>query len=217
MDVTVRAAVAPEASPGGPAGQPFDLPGGPDAALLLHGLTGSPFEMRYLAERLHAAGLRCLGPVMPGHGGDARALQGLPWATWVEGARRELARLDGARRTFIVGCSMGALVACALAHALPERVDGLALLAPALAMVGLEPFRALAGFARPLLVVAGTADQYCPREALERLARELPRATVRTVEGAEHFFFGKLFALGEIVAAWARDVAGASTSADAEA
>jgi carboxylesterase len=148
--VTLRAAAAPEPNPSGPAGQPFDLPGGPDAALLLHGLTGSPFEMRHVAERLHAAGLRCVGPLMPGHGGDPRALQGLPWASWVEGARRELARLDGARRTFVVGCSMGALVACALAHALPEKVDGLALLAPALRLAGTARLAALLARHTPL-------------------------------------------------------------------
>ena len=116
---------------------PFDLPGresadGVDAVLLLHGLSGSPFEMRHVAERLHADGARCLGPVMPGHGGDPRALAGLSWRTWVEGARQELFRLEGARRTCVVGCSMGALVALVLAHEHPDRVDGLALLAPAL-------------------------------------------------------------------------------------
>jgi carboxylesterase len=121
-----------ETGPSPTAGAPFDLQGGPDAVLLLHGLTGSPFEMRHVAERLNAQGLRCLGPVMPGHGGEPSALARLPWPAWVEGARRELLRLDGARRTFVVGCSMGALVACELAHALPDRVNGLALLAPAL-------------------------------------------------------------------------------------
>jgi carboxylesterase len=137
--VTARGATAsdaarPSAAGGelGASGAPFDLAGGPDAALLLHGLTGSPFEMRHVAERLSARGVRCLGPVMAGHGGDPGALRDLSWMDWVEQARRDLARLDGARRTFVVGCSMGALVACALAHALPARVDGLALLAPAL-------------------------------------------------------------------------------------
>jgi carboxylesterase len=119
-------------------GFPFDLPGRPgeegalDSALLLHGLSGSPFEMRHVAERLNRDGMRCLGPVMAGHGGDPRALAGLPWRAWVDGAREQLFRLTGSRRTFVVGCSMGALVACALAHEHPDRVDGLALLAPAL-------------------------------------------------------------------------------------
>ena len=51
-------------------GSPFDLPGRPggaDAALLLHGLTGSPFELRPVADRLHAAGVRCVAPALPGH------------------------------------------------------------------------------------------------------------------------------------------------------
>jgi carboxylesterase len=50
----------------------------------------------------------------------------------VDGARDELLRLQGARRTVAVGCSMGALAALVLAHEHPERVDGLVLLAPAL-------------------------------------------------------------------------------------
>ncbi len=100
--------------------------------LLLHGLTGSTFELVPVARALHAAGMRCLAPVMAGHGGSPRALAGVPWAEWVGKARRDLGRLEGARRTFVVGCSMGALVACALAHDQPARVDGLVLLAPAL-------------------------------------------------------------------------------------
>ncbi len=113
-------------------GKEFELRGGPDAALLLHGLTGSTFELVPVARALHAAGIRCLAPVMAGHEGTPGALAGVPWPEWVGKARRDLARLEGARRTFVVGCSMGALVACALAHDQPARVDGLVLLAPAL-------------------------------------------------------------------------------------
>jgi carboxylesterase len=112
-------------------GRPFDLPGGPDAALLLHGLTGSPFEVRPVAEALNRGGARCLGPAMAGHPSPDE-LAATPWPAWVEGARQALLRLEGARRTWIVGCSMGALVACALAREHPDRVDGLVLLAPAL-------------------------------------------------------------------------------------
>ena len=113
-------------------GREFELPGGPDAVLLLHGLTGSTFEMTHLARRLAAAGMRCLAPVMAGHGGPPAELVGVGWREWVAKARGDLVRLSGARRTFVVGCSMGALVACALAHDAPERVDGLVLLSPAL-------------------------------------------------------------------------------------
>ena len=126
-------------------GGEFELAGGPDAVLLLHGLTGSTFEVYPVAERLHRAGLRCLAPVMAGHGGSAADLAGVPWAEWVGKARRDLARLDGARRRFVVGCSMGALVACALAHDQPARVDGLVLLAPALELAAGGKLGALLG------------------------------------------------------------------------
>ncbi len=131
-------------------GGEFDLAGGPDAVLLLHGLTGSTFELAPVARRLHADGLRCLAPVMAGHGGAARELAGVPWPAWIAEARRDLARLAGARRTFVVGCSMGALVACALAHDLPDRVDALVLLAPALELQAAGRLGALLGRA-PLL------------------------------------------------------------------
>lgn len=131
-------------------GREFELEGGPDAVLLLHGLTGSTFELVPVARRLHAAGMWCLAPVMAGHGGAASELAGVPWAEWVGKARRDLARLGGARRTFVAGCSMGALVACALAHDLPARVDALVLLAPALELQPQGRLGALLGRA-PLL------------------------------------------------------------------
>jgi carboxylesterase len=124
---------------------PFDLPGRPggaDAALLLHGLTGTPFELRPVADRLSRAGVRCLAPVLPGHE-SADALSRSSWLDWVGGARDALASLGETRRTLVVGSSMGALVACTLAVENPGRVDGLALLAPALE---LQPLGKLAGW-----------------------------------------------------------------------
>ena len=138
-------------------GRPFDLPGGPDAALLLHGLSGSPFEVRPLADRLYVEGVHCLGPLLAGHGSDPEELRSVAWTDWVEGAREHLFRLQGARRTLVVGCSMGALVALALAHDHPDRVDGLALLSPALrltaapALGGLLARRTPLGAVLPLL------------------------------------------------------------------
>jgi len=126
-------------------GSPFDLPGRPggtDAALLLHGLTGSPFELRPVADRLAQAGVHCLAPLLPGHE-SAEALARTSWQDWVAGAREALRQLGEARRTLVVGSSMGALAACALAAEDPGRVDGLALLAPALE---LQPLGKVAGW-----------------------------------------------------------------------
>jgi uncharacterized protein len=104
------------------------------------------------------------------------------------------------------GYSFGAAVAARIA--MRRSIAGLALIAPPLAMPALANLGELAGFTHPLLVVAGTMDQYCPLDALKGLATSIPQATIHTVDGADHFFFGKLFPLGEIVRAWARTIAG---------
>src|SRR5436853_6116137 len=53
---------------------PFALGDGPDACLLLHGLTGAPSEVRPIGEALAKAGMRAVGPLLPGHGTTPRAL-----------------------------------------------------------------------------------------------------------------------------------------------
>jgi alpha/beta superfamily hydrolase len=52
-----------------------------------------------------------------------------------------------------------------------------------------------------MLVVAGTRDTYCPVDALHQLARTTG-AEKQIIEGADHFFFGKLYPLGEAIRAW---------------
>ena len=158
----------PRPSDPGPAidhGGELDLPGGPDAALLLHGLTGSTFELHPLAARLRAEGLRVLAPVMAGHGGEPGALRGLSAGAWVAAAAGHLDRLRGARRCFLVGCSMGALVACALARERPGEVHGLVLLSPALRLALPARLGVLLGRLRPLaglVVPKGGSDVHDP-------------------------------------------------------
>jgi carboxylesterase len=133
-------------------GLEFEIPGGPDAVLLLHGLTGSTFEVHPVAERLARAGRRCLAPVMAGHGGPPSRLVGVPWEEWIAQAERDFARLAGARRRVVVGFSMGALVACALAHAHPGEIAALVLMAPALE---LQPSGLLGGLLGCLPIARG--------------------------------------------------------------
>jgi carboxylesterase len=98
---------------------------------------------------------------MAGHGGVPGDLVGVAWTEWVAKAARDLDRLAGARRTVVVGCSMGALVACALAHDHPARVDGLVLLAPALELAWPGRLAALlgrCGLARVIVPKAAGSD-----------------------------------------------------------
>lgn len=113
--------------------------------------------------------------------------------------------LPAGGRLAAVGYSFGAAIAARVA--MRRSLAGVALVAPALAVRELSDLDGLADVTGHVLLVAGTADAYCPVEALQRLGGAVPRATVRTVDGADHFFFGKLYPLGEIVGAWAREVA----------
>jgi carboxylesterase len=54
------------------------------AVLCVHGLTGTPYEVRPPAEALAEAGFYCEGPLLPGHGTIHTELQRLPRARWID-------------------------------------------------------------------------------------------------------------------------------------
>src|SRR5712692_3545910 len=98
----------------GPAA-PFSLGEGDDACLLLHGLTGAPAEVRPVGEALARAGFRAVGPLLPGHGTSPQDLEAVTRSDMLDAAREALLSLRGARRVYLCGLSMGALLAVRLA------------------------------------------------------------------------------------------------------
>src|SRR5258707_11878236 len=94
----------------GPAA-PFSLGEGDDACLLLHGLTGSPAEVRPVGEALARAGFRAVGPVLPGHGTVPEDLYAVTRGDLLAAARAALLELRRARRIFLCGLSAGGLPA----------------------------------------------------------------------------------------------------------
>lgn len=116
---------------------PFDFkPDAParGAVLLLHGFTGSPWDLRPLGEALAHGGYRAVCPVLPGHGEEAGELPSFTeqhWEQAAETALRQLSHEEGGP-VHVVGFSMGALLALVLAANHRARVRSLALLAPAL-------------------------------------------------------------------------------------
>src|SRR3954452_5961427 len=90
----------------GPA-DPFSLGEGDVACLLLHGLTGSPAEVRPVGEALARAGVRAVGPLLPGHGTSPEALYVTTRADLLHAAEPALLSLHGARRIFLCGLSVG--------------------------------------------------------------------------------------------------------------
>ncbi len=115
-----------------------------------------------------------------------------------------LAREAGATTLAIAGYSFGAWVAAA-AGSRDARVGGLALIAPPL---GHYDFGGVEGKRVPTLAVCGTADPYCPAADFQRFVARFGWVTPVVIDGADHFFFGKLFPLGEVVGDWARRLAG---------
>ena len=90
---------------------PFDHTGDGRGVLLLHGFTGTPFEMAFLGERLAA------------HAGTT-------WRDWLASAEAALAALRRrCDRVAVVGLSMGALLALRLARQHPAEIAALGLLA----------------------------------------------------------------------------------------
>nr|APZ78848.1 alpha/beta hydrolase [Stigmatella aurantiaca] len=110
---------------------PFELGRGDDACLLLHGFTGSPWEMLPLGEALAAQGMYVKAPRLPGHGTTPEALLKVNHRDWEQAAAESLRSLTGFRRVFVAGLSMGALLALGLAAQFPQVVRGLVLIAPA--------------------------------------------------------------------------------------
>ncbi len=112
-------------------------PGTERAVLLLHGFNDTPQSMRYLAERLHAAGYTVHAPRLPGHGGSLRELatdaRATRWRAAVERALADLRRSH--RQVFVCGQSMGGALTVELAAAHPD-LPAIALLAP---FIGLDP------------------------------------------------------------------------------
>jgi carboxylesterase len=114
--------------------QPFDLPGPGRPCLLLHGFTGTPYEVRPLGEALARRGYRAVGPRLAGHASTAEALGRSNAAAWYQSALQALQALapgPEARPVHLLGLSVGAMLALRLAAEFPERIATLTLLAPA--------------------------------------------------------------------------------------
>ena len=57
------------------------------AVLLIHGMTGAPGEMKFLAKRLHKRGFSVAAPLLAGHGVDEANLLRTTWRDWLGSVR----------------------------------------------------------------------------------------------------------------------------------
>lgn len=98
--------------------EPFFLPGNRTGCLLVHGLTGTPKEMRWMGEYLHARGLTVLAIRLAGHATSPADLVRTRWQDWMASVEDGLNLLrDCCDQVFIAGLSLGgALTLLAAAH-----------------------------------------------------------------------------------------------------
>ena len=119
-------------------------------ALLLHGLSDSPYSLRRLAEILYQRGFYVLALRLPGHGTIPAALTEVRWEDWRAasriGAKHVRKRIGSEPPFFVAGFSNGGALAVTYAldamvnEQLPEP-DQLLLFSPE---IGISPFASIA-------------------------------------------------------------------------
>jgi carboxylesterase len=101
--------------------------------LLIHGLSGTPMELRYVAQRLEKEGHTVYCPLLAGHSGGTKTLRASRWQDWYASVEKAHDKLRTVCETVIVGgISAGGILSLILAARRPDQVSGLVLYAPTL-------------------------------------------------------------------------------------
>ena len=107
------------------------LAGGATGFLLMHGLGGTPVELRFVAQGLNRAGYTVMCPQLAGHGGSDELLNTATWHDWLAGAETAFDELRKRCDHVIVGgLSAGSIVSLHLAAKRRSEIAGLTLFSP---------------------------------------------------------------------------------------
>ncbi|MGE5156362.1 MAG: alpha/beta fold hydrolase [Betaproteobacteria bacterium] len=99
--------------------------------LLLHDFGGSPATLRAWGQSLANAGFTVDIPRLPGHGTRWPDLNRTTWPDWADSANSQLTTLRSTLdRVYVMGLSLGAILALRLAQQRPGDVAGLVLVNP---------------------------------------------------------------------------------------
>jgi carboxylesterase len=123
--------------------------------LLIHGLGGTPVELRFIAQGLARAGYTVYCCQLAGHCGTPEELRRSSWREWYQSVEEAHAKLRQHCDVILAGgLSMGGILAIHLAQHRPASVHGLLLYAPTLKLDGWSmPWHSvLLQYVRPLPV-----------------------------------------------------------------
>jgi carboxylesterase len=111
----------------------YRISGGKVGVLLIHGLCGTPAEMRFVAMGLGRAGYTVHCPQLAGHGGTRQDIVKTNWQDWYRSAEAALDEIRKDCDTVIVGgLCLGSIIGLHLAAKHPDKVQGVALFSPTL-------------------------------------------------------------------------------------
>src|SRR6266446_6499977 len=163
----------------------FFFPGEGVSSLLVHGLTGTPYEMRYLGERLAARGVRVRGVKLAGHASAPENLGLSSYDNWYESVVLGLEELrQFSEPIVVVGLSMGAVLSARVAADQREAVAGPVMLLDLCAVVKPK----LASITQPALVMHAKRDHTCPmRKNLDYVMKHLGSPEKRAIELDESY------------------------------
>ncbi len=157
----------------------FDLVGDDEVGVvLLHGFTGTPYEVRYLGDQLARAGHTVRAPLLPGHGTSIEDLDRTTWEDWAEHVERAVDALRvRCPRVAIVGQSLGGLLAL---HVASRRRD-IAAVASLAAPLWLEGLSALVAKWTTTGLLSGVASVRCRPSSSAQIAsvRRRPASSAR--------------------------------------
>jgi len=130
----------------------------PRTIILLHGLTGTPNEMRYLAFSLNKKGYRVICPRLANHGQPLHVLKHTTWEELYQPLRAVfLKELESGNKVYVAGLSMSALFVLLLAEEFQEKLAGGICLAPTLFLDGWN----VPWYHRLLPLASHTPLKYC--------------------------------------------------------
>lgn len=101
------------------------------AVVLIHGLTGTPTEVRFIAWFLNTHGFTVSCPRLANHGQPLDVLKTTRWEQFYESVRQAFEGLRADHdQIYVAGLSMGALLSLLLAAEYPDQAAGVSCLSP---------------------------------------------------------------------------------------
>ncbi len=95
-------------------------------AILIHGFSGSPYDMAELGQYLAEQGISAQGVLLAGHGGDYDHMAQAGHRDWWQSVKYELDRHDGQyENIFLIGYSFGSNMAIDMANRYPDKIAGI--------------------------------------------------------------------------------------------